>query len=310
MRGFKRFKEGRVVYYYHEGVVNNDSRNITNATSHSISDSVDSDSTATTDKTTVQNTESTKFSPIICHGLGFGKNYYITLIDKLLKLGRPILTAPQLQAEQAIDRDLIARFRLPFNVIKAAVQDDQARSKARQSMFRAKRKTAKTEGLQQPSVTGTGTGTVWDSIRDMIDAPSDNMKVGKLVSGNDSSISMSECSPCSSETAGSIPIKSDWSQPETVDVEEYCQSNAVIIRFTERDREKFRYRRGSEALRQWEKYEDWNEKRIDSELLLCSAKNLTEVFVPRVPSDISKQKAKSERLLDDSRKLNEQFVTL
>lgn len=64
-RGFQRLRVGPISYYYHPGV-----------------------------KSQRQNNEndSKEAMPIVfCHGIGVGLIYYMSLVDELLKLDRPLL---------------------------------------------------------------------------------------------------------------------------------------------------------------------------------------------------------------------------
>ena len=96
-----------------------------------------------------------------------------------------------------------------------------------------------------------------------------------------------------------IGIKSDWVPPELVEVEEiFCKSTGDAVDFTEADSDRFRFRQGSEALYQWGSYRRWNEKRIESEVLLNNARKLAESYV------------RSTDLLNQSRKSTELYVDL
>lgn len=67
MRGFRRHRVGPVSYYYHPGNISNGSD------SHKIDEDVET-------------------IPIVfCHGIGIGLIFYMSLIDELLKLGRPLV---------------------------------------------------------------------------------------------------------------------------------------------------------------------------------------------------------------------------
>lgn len=101
-----------------------------------------------------------------------------------------------------------------------------------------------------------------------------------------------------SQSIGSYPRNMDLSHQEVIEIEEMCRvSEAHIVELPEIDnnRERFRSRRGSLRLSQWESYDTWNEKRMDAELLLSNAKRLADTYVPN-----------AEKLADD--KYNEKRI--
>ncbi len=66
MRGFQRLRVGPILYYYHPGKAQSDGR--------------------------PNNEEETDDVPIVfCHGIGIGVIFYMTLVDELLKLGKPLI---------------------------------------------------------------------------------------------------------------------------------------------------------------------------------------------------------------------------
>ncbi|EED86688.1 predicted protein [Thalassiosira pseudonana CCMP1335] len=66
MRGFQRLRVGPISYYYHPGKAQSDGRS--------------------------NDEEETDDVPIVfCHGIGIGVIFYMTLVDELLKLGKPLI---------------------------------------------------------------------------------------------------------------------------------------------------------------------------------------------------------------------------
>jgi len=86
-----------------------------------------------------------------------------------------------------------------------------------------------------------------------------------------------------SQSTGSHPTNIDLCHQEVIEIEEMCRvSEAHTVKLPEidNDREKFRSRQGRERLNRWESYNEWNEKRMDAELLLSNAKRLADTYVP------------------------------
>eukprot|EP00581_Thalassiosira_minuscula_P014098 CAMPEP_0183720086 /NCGR_PEP_ID=MMETSP0737-20130205/12798_1 /TAXON_ID=385413 /ORGANISM="Thalassiosira miniscula, Strain CCMP1093" /LENGTH=743 /DNA_ID=CAMNT_0025949897 /DNA_START=717 /DNA_END=2948 /DNA_ORIENTATION=+ len=71
MRGFQRLRVGPVSYYYHPGNSNNNHQ--------------------TFEHNNTDNEEVDNVPIVFCHGIGVGLIFYITLIDELLTLGRPLI---------------------------------------------------------------------------------------------------------------------------------------------------------------------------------------------------------------------------
>ena len=71
LRGFQRLRVGPISYYYHPGKTS---------------------TTAETPENKTKEDEDVEFVPFVfCHGIGIGLIFYMTLLDELLELGRPLI---------------------------------------------------------------------------------------------------------------------------------------------------------------------------------------------------------------------------
>ena len=73
LRGFQRLRVGPISYYYHHGTRTNSSES------------------PTFEHDNNENEEIKNVPIVFCHGIGVGLIFYMTLIDELMKLGRPLI---------------------------------------------------------------------------------------------------------------------------------------------------------------------------------------------------------------------------